>query len=312
MMRPRSCKPRRTRTGANARLFVLCSFLVPLALGRAGAQESPGALPLPGGDGPGAGETPEAAAPVSSPIARAVKALGKEAKRYGTDSVALLTAPARWNAADWKKAAGATVILGGLLAVDEKLDQAAQNHRTGFTNRVSAATTSLGGGDGVKVSAGLLVVGLLSTSDSMRDMGREAIEAGVFTQLIDNLLLKRAFGRERPSTSGGRTDFDPGSRNSSFPSGHATEAFSVASVVAMRARGWVIPAIAYAAATVVAFDRVNDHVHFPSDVFAGAVLGTATGRFLVSRHRREEGGADSGPRLEVFPSRHGLTARLTF
>jgi hypothetical protein len=34
---------------------------------------------------------------------------------------------------------------------------------------------------------------------------------------------------------------------------------------------------------LVAFDRINDNVHFAS---LGALIGTVTGRFLVARHRR--------------------------
>ncbi len=111
--------------------------------------------------------------------------------------------------------------------------------------------------------------------------------------------------------SNGSTVFRPGSSNDSFPSGHATEAFSVASVIAMRSNGWVLPTIAYTAATLVAFDRVNDHVHFPSDVAAGAILGTAVGRFLVARHRRAQGLA---PRttVDLVPIPGGLAARVGF
>jgi membrane-associated phospholipid phosphatase len=92
----------------------------------------------------------------------------------------------------------------------------------------------------------------------------------------------------------------------------ATQVFCVASVIAMRARGWILPTLAYAAATVVAFDRVNDRAHFASDVFAGAVFGTAVGRFLVSRHRAEEKPGAPEASLRIIPIRGGLAARLEF
>jgi membrane-associated phospholipid phosphatase len=80
----------------------------------------------------------------------------------------------------------------------------------------------------------------------------------------------------------------------------------------MRSPGWIIPGIAYAAATLVAFDRVNDRVHFPSDVFAGAVIGTVTGRWLVARHRREENKGAPEATLDIVPISHGLSARVRF
>ena len=275
-----------------------------------------GTSPAPAASSPdtqtGSDEAPATPEKPLTTVQRVIRALGKEAKRYGTDSAAFFTAPLRWDGTDWKRAGGLTLALGGLFLADRRLDHAAQSNRSQFTDRVSAATTKLGSSYGVDISAALVASGLVFKDDNVLDMGRESIEAGVITQLVNNLFLKRAFGRERPYRSNGKTDFDFGSSNSSFPSGHATEAFSVASVVAMRSKGWVIPALAYAAATVVAFDRVNDRVHFPSDVFAGAVLGTATGRLLVSRHRQEEAGIKPKIALEIVPIRNGLQARLSF
>jgi PAP2 superfamily len=138
--------------------------------------------------------------------------------------------------------------------------------------------------------------------------------AGFLSSLATNLVLKRGFGRERPSESNGETVFRPGSKHDSFPSGHSTEAFAVASVVAARADGWVIPAVAYTAATLVAFDRVNKRVHFASDVYAGAIIGTFTGRMIVHRHQAQEK-ADERKKttdLELVPIRNGLSVRLLF
>jgi membrane-associated phospholipid phosphatase len=259
-------------------------------------------------------EQPENAAPAPlSPFAKAFQAVRLEAGRYVADTAGLLTAPSNWNSDDWKKAAGVTAILAGLFLADEKIDHEAQNHRSPFTDDVSSATTSLGGSRGPQISVALVVGGILFHSPNTRDMGREAIEAGLFSSLLDQLVLKRAFGRERPFQSNGETNFHVGSSHDSFPSGHATEAFSVASVIAMRAPGWVIPALAYTGATLVAFDRVNDRVHFSSDVFAGAVLGTVTGRWLVARHRREEKkGAPTAASFDIVPIRNGLSAQIRF
>ncbi len=97
-----------------------------------------------------------------------------------------------------------------------------------------------------------------------------------------------------------------------FPSARSTtQAFAIASVVAMRSEGWVVPAFAYTAAAVVAFDRVNDRVHFASDAAAGALMGAVTGRFLVARHRREDAGRRRVD-LVIRPVPSGLAARLRF
>ena len=82
-------------------------------------------------------------------------------------------------------------------------------------------------------------------------------------------------------------DYDPGrAQQESFPSGHATNAFALASAVAAHSSGWIIPTIAYSVASGVAASRLNDNVHWASDVFAGALIGASTGRFIVHRHQK--------------------------
>jgi membrane-associated phospholipid phosphatase len=74
--------------------------------------------------------------------------------------------------------------------------------------------------------------------------------------------------------------------NHSFPSGHAMEAFAVATVFAQRYRKhrWV-PWVAYGVAGAIGFSRVTLQSHFPTDVFLGAALGYSISRFEVLRGR---------------------------
>lgn len=68
---------------------------------------------------------------------------------------------------------------------------------------------------------------------------------------------------------------DPG-----FPSDHATAAFAVAVAILLRKRGWGV--VALVAASVLSAGRVALGVHFPSDVLAGAILGSAMALVLWS------------------------------
>jgi membrane-associated phospholipid phosphatase len=204
---------------------------------------------------------------------------------------------------------GALVIVGGLMLADEDIDKAVQRQRSSFTNHVSSSTAPLGSGYAFAISGGLLGAGLVFHHENLRDTGREALEAGLLALAVDQV-LKRTFGRERIGDSNGRTVFVPFSSHDSFPSGHATQAFAVASVIATRSKGWPIPVIAYAAAALVAMDRINTRDHFTSDVVAGAFLGTAIGRFLVKRHGDEKAGVLSKAEFEIIPIRHGLAARI--
>ncbi|HET9794624.1 MAG TPA: phosphatase PAP2 family protein [Thermoanaerobaculia bacterium] len=236
-------------------------------------------------------------------------ALGNEARRYGRDTLGLLTAPLSWDRRDREKAAAFAVILGGLFLADKSIDHQATESRSSTTDSVSSATTPFGAEGGFAVSAVLVAAGLAFHDPATRDMGRDALEAAVIAGLLDNA-VKRISGRERPINSNGQTVFEPGSSNASFASGHTTVAFAVASVIAARSPGWVIPGIAYTAATLVAMDRINSRAHFASDVFAGAVLGTVTGRWLVHRHEAEAEG--SRATVELVPEANGIDARIRF
>lgn len=66
---------------------------------------------------------------------------------------------------------------------------------------------------------------------------------------------------------------DPG-----FPSDHATAAFAIAVAILLRKRGWGIAALV--AATVLSVARVALGVHYPSDVLAGAALGSVAALVL--------------------------------
>lgn len=63
----------------------------------------------------------------------------------------------------------------------------------------------------------------------------------------------------------------------SFPSGHATAAFSVAVIVALVYRRWYGWALALGGASLIALSRVYLGVHYPSDILGGAILGGGVG-----------------------------------
>ncbi|MCL5670580.1 MAG: phosphatase PAP2 family protein [Acidobacteria bacterium] len=72
--------------------------------------------------------------------------------------------------------------------------------------------------------------------------------------------------------------------NGGFPSGHTIAAFSIATIFAERyPRHCWVPWVAYGLAALVGFSRVTLQDHFPSDVFAGAVLGFTISHFVVLR-----------------------------
>lgn len=87
-----------------------------------------------------------------------------------------------------------------------------------------------------------------------------------------NLLVKQWAGRSRPLPHAVAARHVPVPRSSSFPSGHAASAFAFAV-----GAGSELPVVALPlnlTASLVAYSRIHGGVHYPSDVVAGAALGS--------------------------------------
>jgi membrane-associated phospholipid phosphatase len=101
---------------------------------------------------------------------------------------------------------------------------------------------------------------------------------GVPLTLVANFCVKRAVRRERPRLDGiAAVGKVPASL--SFPSAHAATSFAGATLIGALATR-LRPAL-YGAASLMAFTRPYLGVHYPSDVVAGAAVGTAIGRLLA-------------------------------
>ena len=118
-----------------------------------------------------------------------------------------------------------------------------------------------------------ICLGLAGAALSRRPARREAWLRGVRVVLgayAANYAVKVAVGRQRPQLDG-LPPLSPTVSRLSFPSAHATTSFAAARAYSRAASS---PAL-YGAAILFALSRPYLGVHYPSDVLAGVVLGTA-------------------------------------
>jgi membrane-associated phospholipid phosphatase len=207
-----------------------------------------------------------------------------------TDARDLVMAPCRWGTRDWVRAAalaGTTILL---TAADEPVGDFFQSRRTESLDHISRfGLEPWGNPYAMAAIGGFVAAGELFDQPRIRSTGYLAAESFLISGLLVRI-PKLLAGRQRPdawppsSPSGFKGPF----KGSSFPSGHTTAAFSVASVIAFQYghKKWV-PLVAYSVAGLTGISRMYDNRHWLSDVFAGAVVGTLTGRMICKSHQQD-------------------------
>jgi len=104
------------------------------------------------------------------------------------------------------------------------------------------------------------------------------------TLLINNLILKNIFDRARPfETHPEFIDFLKSINlelpdSLSFPSGHAFSSFCCTIIIFLELKKYW--AFLYVPATLIAFSRIFLLVHYPTDVIAGAIIGSLFGLLI--------------------------------
>ena len=222
-----------------------------------------------------------------APSLFAANALSNEIRMYLRDAKSLAASPVHWHRTEWTRFGEGIAAVAVLYSADRSIYDSVQRNRTSFTNTFAKDVTPFGGHRALELSVLMIAGGALAHDTTTRDAGRDSLEAEFWAAGVVTPILKRAFGRARPSQGEGAHSFHTPAKSSpyeSFPSGHATNAFAFATAVAGHYDNWIVPTIVYTLASGVAFSRVNDRAHFPSDVLAGALIGRAVAKGLLSRH----------------------------
>lgn len=174
--------------------------------------------------------------------------------------------------------------LGGyaaLIAFDDGIKGFSQDHRSRSLDGLSSVARQMGRPEVyVTTGLGILATGLVSGNRGIRDAGARISASLALTGAIV-YTVKFAAGRSRPSERGTDSDdFYPFSGRESAPSGHAAMAFAMATSLGDEIGNPWVSAGLYVAASTTAWSRVNDDLHWFSDVVAGAAIGVVTARFV--------------------------------
>lgn len=230
------------------------------------------------------------------------------------DTKEVITAPACWDKHDL--AIVALVVAGtvGLMTIDKQISDGLSNKKIQPLHGILAVSDKFGYEYYViPALAGTYVLGEVLHNYKARKIALLSIEsfllAGGFAQIGKYLLH-----RQRPRSKGSNPfRYDGPSfkmHHLSFPSGHTACAFAVAAVIAeeFKEEGLLIPITVYTLASLTGIARIERKDHWPSDVFFGACLGVAVGRFIAKLH--PENPTNEDWEVCISPQARGLQLAL--
>jgi membrane-associated phospholipid phosphatase len=197
------------------------------------------------------------------------------------DQKEIWTSPFHMKKADAKWWIGFAAVTGALIATDHKSSTLFENSngQVAWGNRISkvGAAYTL-----VPIVAGFYGYGILRDDSKAREVGVLGTEA-----LVDSLIvvqiLKPIAGRNRPNSQQEKGHFFES--GGSFPSGHAIESWSIASLISHEyGHSKLVPVVAYGLASVVSLSRFAAQQHYASDIVAGGAMGWFLGRYVYQTH----------------------------
>lgn len=126
----------------------------------------------------------------------------------------------------------------------------------------------------IALPVGMVGVGLLKKDSILINKG-VVVAGGLVLAVGISTGLKYAVNRSRPFDA--YTGLDPAVDVStpSFPSGHTSDAFATATAFTLAFPKWYVAVPSYLYACGVGYSRLHLGVHYPSDVLAGALVGSA-------------------------------------
>lgn len=210
---------------------------------------------------------------------------------YPYDAYEIMKSPSGWDAKDWLTAGAITTAGGVLILADESITSYFQRNQTEGLSNFSKYVAEPAGSGVITVPALLTLstIGWATENHQHTYVGLQGVKAYLLAGGA-TMVLKFAFRRERPKEQEVlnplkfQGPFTPGTDHLSFPSGHTSTAFAVATVLAKGypESKWV-GYVSYSLATLTGVSRIYDNYHWASDVFIGAALGYYIGKIIMDK-----------------------------
>lgn len=219
------------------------------------------------------------------------------------DVKTVFTAPAKWESADWQTAGWATLAVVGTAVIADRPVRDFWCQQSKMSSCPSAGTNAevtnaplttienFGQTYALGVMGGFYLAGLATDNEKSVLVAEDLVAASLSSALV-NQSIKVVANRSRPRDNVGNNNFAGYTglnNNSSFPSGHTTEAFTLASVIATHYEETWVSVVSYSMAGLVGAARMYHDAHFASDVVASAFIGSYIGKAVVKHNHNLRG-----------------------
>lgn len=239
---------------------------------------------------------------------------GRLASHFAADVGFVVTAPARLRGTGTLQLAGVATITALLYASDAEISRGF--HRS-EGNPVYDAAMDVGAAlDPIGYTARTVpyylagaAVGAAFGIEPLERAGLDILESHLLSGGIRHS-AKLLIGRRRPHEGRGPRVFEPNG-GTSFPSGHTSAAFQLATVVSHHVGSVPARIALFGLAGAVAFERVGSDSHWPSDVFVSGIEGALVARTVVRRNE-ERRAAEAAATFVLLPGDRGVVATWRF
>ncbi|ERI95190.1 PAP2 family protein [Clostridiales bacterium oral taxon 876 str. F0540] len=127
----------------------------------------------------------------------------------------------------------------------------------------------------------IAIILMINKNTNIRRLGVSMLIALAIGYIVGDQIIKNVIGRARPIGSEYNFNFIISlPRSYSFPSGHTTSSFAAFGVCLFSKARYRY--LAFVLAVLIAFSRMYLHVHYPSDVLGGILLGTVCAKVGVN------------------------------
>jgi undecaprenyl-diphosphatase len=170
-------------------------------------------------------------------------------------------------------------------SLDTRIFRSINGHHTKFSDSFFSFQSNSVKPVYIGAPLGFLATGIIRKDRKAEDTGFLLLTAAILNYGI-TYGMKNAVNRKRPYDAlnnvhtVGSTE-----RSASFPSGHTSSAFTVATMVSLNYPKWYVIVPCYVWAGLAGYSRMAIGMHYPSDVLMGAAVGAGSA-YLIYKLRK--------------------------